>query len=309
LLNKLSVSQIAELSNLSKSYISQVKNSKRPPSQKLLNILVEYGRTKPDKDYYKLFMQSRLAKEVSPTTIRFYKVKLGRFLDEVNPDKAKQQHIEKFLLQFGNPGNRHGYYQVIKTSYIWRQQIFGIANPIKNMPAPKLGKLILPSLSKEQVETLLENVDNVRDKAIISLFTESGLRLSELASIKTNDVNWDNHTIRVVGKGKKESYAPFGELSERYMKEWLVQYQPNVNIWGLNEWGIVSMLRRLEKATGLPCNAHTFRRTFACLLRKAGVDTMTIKDLGRWESLEMVKRYTRSVKFQDSLKFYKAPLS
>ena len=49
--------------------------------------------------------------------------------------------------------------------------------------------------------------------------------------------------------------------------------------------------------------------TFACLLRKAGVDTMTIKDLGRWESLEMVQRYTRSVTFHDSLKFYEAPLS
>jgi len=36
---------------------------------------------------------------------------------------------------------------------------------------------------------------------------------------------------------------------------------------------------------------------------------MTIKDLGRWESLEMVQRYTRSVTFQDSMKFYKAPLS
>jgi integrase len=69
------------------------------------------------------------------------------------------------------------------------------------------------------------------------------------------------------------------------------------------------MLRRLEKTTGLTCNPYTFRRIFACLLRKAGVDTMTIKDLGRWESLEMVQRYARSVNFQDSLKFYKAPLS
>ena len=41
----------------------------------------------------------------------------------------------------------------------------------------------------------------------------------------------------------------------------------------------------------------------------AGLDVMTIKDLGRWESLEMVQRYTRSVTFNDSLKFYKAPLS
>ena len=68
------------------------------------------------------------------------------------------------------------------------------------------------------------------------------------------------------------------------------------------------MLRRLEVATGITCNPHVFRRTFASLLRKAGVDTMTIKDLGRWESLEMVQRYTRLVTFQDSLKFYKSPL-
>jgi integrase len=69
------------------------------------------------------------------------------------------------------------------------------------------------------------------------------------------------------------------------------------------------MLNDLEKETGLHCNHHTFRRTFACLLRKAGADTMTIKDLGRWESLEMVQSYTRSVTFEDCLKHYKAPLS
>ena len=110
--------------------------------------------------------------------------------------------------------------------------------------------------------------------------------------------------------GRKKAYAPFGELSEHYLRQWLAQYQPNEsNIWGMNQWGITSMLRRLREKTGLPCNPHTFRRTFACLLRKAGVDTMTIKDLGRWESLEMVQRYTRSVTFHDSLKFYKAPLS
>ncbi|MFC1958550.1 tyrosine-type recombinase/integrase [Chloroflexota bacterium] len=112
-----------------------------------------------------------------------------------------------------------------------------------------------------------------------------------------------------MGKGRKEAYSPFGELSERYLREWLTQYQPDGNIWGIKKNGIQTMLVRLEKKTGLPCNAHTFRRTFACLLRKAGVDVMTIKDLGRRESLEMVQRYTRSVSFQDSLKFYKASLS
>ena len=180
---------------------------------------------------------------------------------------------------------------------------------MKRLRAPRLGKLMLPSLTREQVSDLLDKVDNARDKAIISLFTESGLRLSELANIKPQDIDWDNHTVRVIGKGRKEAFGPFGKLTEKYLRAWLAEYEPSGNIWGLNTWGIISMLRRLEVSTGLPCNPHTFRRTFACLLRKAGVDIMTIKDLGRWESLEMVQRYTRSVSFNDNLKFYKAPLS
>jgi len=177
------------------------------------------------------------------------------------------------------------------------------------MHAPILGKPILPSLEKEQVFYLIDKASSIRNAAIISLFTESGLRLSELAGIKPEHINWASRTIRVMGKGRKEAYATFGELTEKYLKAWLEQYKPNGNIWGLSGDGIASMLKRLEASTGLPCNPHTFRRTFACLLRKSGVDTMTIKDLGRWESLEMVQRYTRSVSFNDSLKFYKPPLS
>lgn len=264
---------------------------------------------KTDIDYFSLFLQSRKANEVSPGSLRFYKVKLGRFLSEVNADAAKRQDVESFLLQFRSPGNRHAYYRVIKTFYNWREQSFGLPSPMKHMSAPRLGKLILPSLTLEQVFTLLKKTLNVRNKAIIALFTESGLRLSELVNIQPRDIDWSSRVIRVIGKGKKEAFAPFGELTERYLKTWLAQYQPDGNIWGLNGWGIISMLRRLEAATGITCNPHTFRRTFACLLRKAGVDVMTIKDLGRWESLEMVQRYTRSVSFNDSLKFYKAPLS
>jgi site-specific recombinase XerD len=258
--------------------------------------------------YQHLFLQSRQAMEVSPGTLNFYRVKLGRFLSELNADTAQRQDIEAFLLQFKNPGNRHAYYRAVKTFYNWRAETFGLPSPMKHMRAPKLGKLILPSLAREQVLTLLDMLDNVRDKAIISLFTESGLRLSELASIKPDSIDWANRTIRVIGKGRKEAVAPFGPLTESYLRTWLNEYQADGNIWGLNTWGISSMLRRLKQATGLPCNPHTFRRTFACLLRKDGVDTMTIKELGRWESLEMVQRYTRSVTFNDSLKFYKAPL-
>ena len=139
--------------------------------------------------------------------------------------------------------------------------------------------------------------------------TESGLRLSELAGIRVCDINWQDRTVRIMGKGRKEALAPFGKLSEAYLKEWIAEYQPNGStVWGIDKRGIQIMLKRLQERTGLPCNPHTFRRTFAVLLRKAGVDTMTIRDLGRWESVQMVERYTRSFGFSDAMKFYKAPL-
>jgi integrase/recombinase XerD len=67
------------------------------------------------------------------------------------------------------------------------------------LKAPRLSKLILPSLSREQVDCLLTLADNVRDKAIIAMFTESGLRLSELVNIRLEDINWLDNTVRVMG--------------------------------------------------------------------------------------------------------------
>ena len=309
LLNSLSVTKIAELSKFSKSYISQVKHGKCPPSKKLLEILKNHHRRiQTEHDYFTLFLRSRKATGVSSGTEQFYRIKLGRFLSEVNADKATRQDIETFLLQFDNPGNRHAYYRAIRTFYNWREETFDLPSPMRKIKAPRLSKLILPSLNREQVDHLLNRANNVRDKAIIAMFTESGLRLSELVNIRFDDIDWQNQTIRVMGKGRKEALAPLGSMSQKYLKEWFRKHRSSGNIWGLNTWGIISMLRRLEKSSGLPCNPHVFRRTFACLLRKAGLDVMTIKDLGRWESLDMVQRYTRSVDYQDSLKFYKSPL-
>jgi len=314
LLNKLSVSQLAELSNLSKAFISQVKHGTRSPSPKLLEVLATLERPKkPDKDYLDFFLQSRQARGVSPRTLQYYRERLSKFIASVNYVNADRQDIEKYLNsippnQYGL-ATRHASYRAVKVFYRWLSTEYELSNPVAGVAAPILGKPILPSLTKEQVKLLIEQAETVRDKAIIALFTESGLRLSELVSISPENIDWDLRIIRILGKGRKEAYAPYGELTEKYLKSWLRQYQPNGSLWGLNQWGISSMLRRLETATGITCNPHVFRRTFACLLRKAGVDTMTIKDLGRWESLEMVQRYTRSVSFQDSLRFYRAPLA
>jgi integrase len=73
---------------------------------------------------------------------------------------------------------------------------------------------------------------------------------------------------------------PFGEVTERLIRAWLSEYHPDGgNIWGLTQSGIVSFLRRLEKRSGIKCNAHTFRRGFASILLKDGINLI---DIMRW---------------------------
>ena len=177
-------------------------------------------------------------------------------------------------------------------------------NPLKKADTPKPEKKILPSLTRNQVDYLISRVDNLRDKAIISLFPDSGMRLSELAGVKASDIDWDTNTILIWGNGAKQRRAPFNERSTRYLREIVRKDGHGENVWHLRRRSIQDMLLRLSSETGLPCNPHTFKRTFASNLHRAGLDVEHIMRLGGWESLDMVLRYTRSVKFEESLKLY-----
>ena len=118
------------------------------------------------------------------------------------------------------------------------------ANPMLIVEAPKVEKIILPSLTPEQLDYLIEQAETIRDKAIISLFADSGLRLSELAGINPRNIDWQHRLIKVWCKGGKEGLAPFSQKTEKLLKEWLSKYNPNGgNIWGMNKWGVVDMLK------------------------------------------------------------------
>jgi site-specific recombinase XerC len=96
------------------------------------------------------------------------------------------QEIKQFIdtRQCGS-GGKHAYYRALRTFYNWLyspKSGYGLNpqhNPILIVDPPKVGKRILPSLTPEQIVSLIDKCESVRDKAVISLFSDSGLRLSE----------------------------------------------------------------------------------------------------------------------------------
>ena len=263
---------------------------------------------KPD-ELIQQFLESR-PDGISPLTVKYYRGYFGRAKQVIGFEVTGREIIHFLKSLKCSAGGKFAYYRCLKTFYIWlysRKSGYHLdtqGNPILDVDAPKLDRKILPSLTPPQLDYLIEQACCIRDKAIISLFADSGLRLTELASIEVHNIDWENHLIKVKCKGNKEGFAVFGKKTDALLKQWLCSYENNGKIWDLNRWGISIMLQRLKEKTGLPCNPHTFRRTFASILAKRGVDSLHIMRLGRWSSIQMVQHYTKSVQFEDSLKLY-----
>jgi len=215
---------------------------------------------------------------------------------ELTPDS-----INTFLSRLTCANGKNAYYRAIRAFCNWlHRQGYIKDNPITRVDPPRMRKIILPSLTPEQVDYLINEADTTRDKAIISLFADSGIRLTELLNIKPNHIDFDTNTVIIWGKGGKQRKAPFTRRTVELLAEHLRVNKVNgvsKNVWGLKKRGVQIMLYRMQEKTGLPCNPHTFRRTFASNLHRAGLDVEHIMRLGGWESLDMVLRYTRSIGF------------
>jgi integrase/recombinase XerC len=151
-------------------------------------------------------------------------------------------------------------------------------------------KRILPSLTIQQVQYLIDSAGNLRDKCIITLLADSGMRLNEITNVKTENIDRTNHTITVWGKGNKQRRAPFTEKTATILSEWLSNNGHSNNVWDMTRRGIQSMLNDYKEKTGLPCNAHTFRRTFGSNLHRRGMDIEHIMRLGGGRAWKILSR-------------------
>jgi len=149
-------------------------------------------------------------------------------------------------------------------------------NAIEKVSPPKTQRKLLPAVSKEQLEILVNHCRCERDKALISLLWYSGMRLSEVINAKASDFNWNEGTVIVLGKGNKYRKALAGN---GLVRQWFTGHDS----FELNKGGAQTMLKRLTSETGIQCNAHAFRRGFAvCQIRLIYQSSSSLGWLGNY---------------------------
>jgi len=216
---------------------------------------------------------------------------------EVSP-----QDINKYLSDLHCGNGKVNHYSCVRSLCNWLYRHGYItSNPILKVSAPRRQRRLLPAITKEQLKALLDKCACQRDECLIKLLFDSGMRVSEIASIKVSDFDWQAGTVVVLGKGNRQRKAVFTEETGKLLEEWFSKR----NNFEISKSGIQTMLKRLHKATGIPCNAHSFRRGFAVHQIKRGLSTRVVQALGGWESIAMVERYSRSLDFDSAFKLYK----
>ena len=185
-------------------------------------------------------------------------------------------------------------------------------NPFLLVSSPKKEKRMPKFINYAGIEEIF-NIPNTktkegqREKVILEVLYGSGIRVSELVNIKIKDIDFNNKTILIFGKGSKERIVSFGEPAldsiNLFIKEGRKEYLGNNNseflIVGKNEEKITTrrieqIINKLIEKTSIKMNItpHMFRHTFATHLLDNGSDLLAVQELLGHESLSSTEIYT-----------------
>ncbi|MDR3454337.1 MAG: site-specific tyrosine recombinase XerD [Rhodoferax sp.] len=193
---------------------------------------------------------------------------------------------------------------VFKRYFRWalRERIIS-ADPTLKLQAAKQALRVPKTLTEAQVEALLAAPDTdtalgLRERTMLELMYASGLRVSELVTLKTFNVSMSDGVLRVLGKGSKERLVPFGEVARLWIERYLTEARPELlagkqteDLFVTNRgakagtgmtrvmfWMIVKKHARAAGITA-PLSPHTLRHAFATHLLNHGADLRAVQML------------------------------
>ena len=265
-------------------------------------------------DAYTDFILSRQARQNTPATMEFYKYTAGKFLiwlesqSVTSPQEITARHVRAYLAELTarklSDWTLNDCARGIRTMLIFFHDE-GYIPALVKVDMPKVAKKRLPVLTASEVDTVIKACVSKRNKAIILVLVDTGLRRSELINLTWGDVDFSNGLTKVIrGKGRKDRSVVMGATTRRALLAYrrllsnvtdsapLIQNQSGQRFTGT---GILQIFKRLKIKTGINVNPHALRRTFVILSLRAGIDPLHLQALLGHAKLDMVMYYAQMV--------------
>ncbi len=264
---------------------------------------------------------------LAENTLNAYRHDLSLYMQYLEKNKiycisdTKRTNIISFLIEQKEQGRatstiarniasiRAFYKHLVRDKYIEN-------DPSLNLDSPKLEKHLPRVLTMEQIDYLLSLPDTtsllgVRDKAMLELLYATGIRVSELVSLKLEDLNLSMGFVKCLGKGSKERIIPMGSQAVDALRHYLDESYPllqkshsNSSLFlnrhgrELTRQGFWGILKNYEKRMHLDFSItpHTIRHTFATHLLENGADLRSVQEMLGHVDISTTQIYTQVTK-------------
>jgi site-specific recombinase XerD len=255
-----------------------------------------------------LFLAAKAAEGSSPRTVEWYRYVLGRAVRRLGPgrpiDGVGAPELRAWLLELRetlSPESVAGFVRGLKAFGNWcAAEELGTAPGLRALRRPRVPRRLIAPFTDAELQRLLALAEP-RERAIILLLLDTGLRLAEVTPLRVGDLRPDG-TVRVMGKGSKERIVPIGVTARRAVLRYVAgrgAARPGdalfVGVRGapiqrrVLQIAIADLGRRA--GVGTRCSPHTFRHTFARSFLVNGGDVFSLQQILGHTTLDMVRRY------------------
>lgn len=275
------------------------------------------------------FLLSCQARGLSPNTIEDYARTLGKFSrhrpDDPRLESLQAADIAAFLASCNGVSNKSKRNYYIGLSSLWTWAIGeGLArrHVVRDVPAPKPEQRLIEAFSMGEIKAMMGAVarsriyksplgvarDHVlrsadRNRAILLVLLDTGMRASELINLQLQDADLKANSIKVMGKGRKERAVPISARTGQAIWRYLASREtrrPMDPLFitssgaGLTRRDLYHRLTEIGKRAGVAnAHPHRFRHTFAITYLRNGGDVYTLQAILGHSTLEMVRHYAR----------------
>jgi integrase/recombinase XerC/integrase/recombinase XerD len=274
----------------------------------------------PVTNLIKSFLMYQEDRNHSPKTVEWYEGMLGRFSRFLGAEATAGQldidvvrRYQRFLRgESLSKFTLHAYSRTLKTFLRWLgREAYIDKNLWREIEMPKVPRyedVTLDVLNDDEIRKLLGLLDpgtdvGCRQRGMVCLMLESGLRLDEVVKLRLEDVRLKEGYVKVRGKGDKEAYVPVGPTTkkalERYQEHFRVPRNAREHAFFLNIFGeaisysaVQSSFVRLAKRSGISrLHPHLLRHTAATRMLSNGADLHTVQRLLRHSDVRVTLRY------------------
>ncbi len=199
--------------------------------------------------------------------------------------------------------------------YLTREEVRD-SDPTSQIESPRLGKPLPKSITEAEVDSLLNQPDDsdvigLRDRAMLEVLYATGLRVTELITLKFEQVNLRQGLVRCIGKGNKERLVPLGEIAMDWLQRYLLESRPIILSGRISEdlfptrrgkamsrqafWYLIKRYAQLADIDK-ELSPHTLRHAFATHLLNHGADLRVVQLLLGHSDLSTTQIYTHVAK-------------